>query len=378
MLVSMTVRCSQCGHESDPRYRFCGMCGAKLPPPPPPPPSEPNITREPEPIPTASVEEPIRRVSGPSFLGLADEPTSSVTYLLQDDLSESHWGRTVVLILVLGALGFAGWHWRSNVRDYVSSRLAQKPNNNQAEQASNPAGPQSDSSSETAGQSPTTISPVDNNPSTQTPPALTPNGVSTPPAPNAASSTAPTQNSPANAANSQAASAPASPAPNSQPAPGTQAKTNAAAAPGETAADPGTRGGADTVASTDAETPAPAATTKRAKPKVKEPTQTDDTSAADALEIQGERYLYGTGVPVSCDRAQRSLQAAADQGSAKADSVLGTMYATGHCVNRDSPLAYRWFARALQQDPSNTRLERDLQVLWNQMTPDERQIAMRH
>jgi len=53
------------------------------------------------------------------------------------------------------------------------------------------------------------------------------------------------------------------------------------------------------------------------------------------------------------------------------------MYATGHCVSRDLPLAYRWFAMALQHDPGNTRLQSDLQVLWNQMTADERQIAMR-
>jgi len=365
----MTVRCDQCGHESDPRYRFCGMCGAKLPPPPPP---EPVATRAAEPAPTASSEEPVRRVSGPSFLGLADEPTSSVTYLLEDDLSESHWGRTVVLLLVLLGIGFAGWHWRSNVREYVNSRLAQKPSNNQTEQANNPATAQSDSSSQTAGQSPTTISPVDNQntapaaaaPST----SATPAGSATPTAPQSA------QNSAPNGSNSPAPGAPTNPSP-SAPTAATPQAQNASAAPSETPADQGTRGG-DTVASTDTETPAPAATSKRAKPKVQEPAE-PDTSAADALEIQGERYLYGSGVPVSCDRAQRSLEAAADQGSAKADSVLGTMYATGHCVNRDSPLAYRWFARALQKDPSNARLERDLQVLWNQMSPDERQIAMR-
>jgi len=81
-------------------------------------------------------------------------------------------------------------------------------------------------------------------------------------------------------------------------------------------------------------------------------------------------------VPVDCSRAQKDLQAAAGQGNTKAYSVLGTIYATGHCTDRDLPLAYHWFAKALQQDPGNTRLQRDLQVLWSQMTPDERQIAM--
>ena len=51
------------------------------------------------------------------------------------------------------------------------------------------------------------------------------------------------------------------------------------------------------------------------------------------------------------------------------------MYATGHCVGRDLPAAYRWFARALREDPQNSRISADLQVLWRQMTPEEKQLA---
>jgi len=72
------------------------------------------------------------------------------------------------------------------------------------------------------------------------------------------------------------------------------------------------------------------------------------------------------------------LLAAAGRNNAKAQSVLGTMYATGHCIDRDLPLAYRWFGKALRQDPSNTRIEQDLKALWNQMTPDERNLALRN
>ena len=101
------------------------------------------------------------------------------------------------------------------------------------------------------------------------------------------------------------------------------------------------------------------------------------SSAGDALEAEGERYLYGTESPANCARAQRDLLAAAERSNAKGESVLGAMYATGHCVPRDLPLAYRWFAKALRQDPDNARFEGDVQILWNQMTPDERQTAMR-
>jgi TPR repeat protein len=105
----------------------------------------------------------------------------------------------------------------------------------------------------------------------------------------------------------------------------------------------------------------------------------EDSSASEgeALLTQGERYLYGTGVPQNCGRAQSSLEAAADRGSSRALSDLGSMYSTGHCVRRDLPTAYRWFVKALHQQPANNRISTDLQVLWNQMTPEEKQAAMK-
>jgi len=96
------------------------------------------------------------------------------------------------------------------------------------------------------------------------------------------------------------------------------------------------------------------------------------------LEAEGEKYLYGNGVPENCARARKNLLAAAQRSNAKAENVLGTMYATGHCATRDLPTAYRWFGRSLQKDPGNTRIEQDLKVLWNQMTPDEQKLALRY
>jgi hypothetical protein len=92
---------------------------------------------------------------------------------------------------------------------------------------------------------------------------------------------------------------------------------------------------------------------------------------------EGENYLYGRGVRADCALAQRNLLIGAQHSNAKAQTLLGAMYATGHCVTRDLPSAYRWFAKALQGDPSNSRVQRDLEVLWKQMTPEERQIAIR-
>jgi TPR repeat protein len=111
------------------------------------------------------------------------------------------------------------------------------------------------------------------------------------------------------------------------------------------------------------------------KPKIERKVPAMDASV-DALETQGENYLYGHGVEADCGRASKTLLAAAARSSAKAQSVLGTMYATGHCVTRDVPTAYRWFAKALHQDPGNIRIQRDLEVLWQQMTEEERKLAM--
>ena len=97
----------------------------------------------------------------------------------------------------------------------------------------------------------------------------------------------------------------------------------------------------------------------------------------DRLVADGEKYLYGRGVPEDCARAQRNLEIGARGSNAKAQTLLGAMYATGHCVGRDLPTAYRWFAQALHGDPGNSRVQRDLEVLWKQMTPEERQLAMK-
>jgi hypothetical protein len=101
------------------------------------------------------------------------------------------------------------------------------------------------------------------------------------------------------------------------------------------------------------------------------------STRGSTLEIDGEKYLYGDGVAPDCDRAQKDFLAAAKRSSAKAQRALGAMYATGHCAIRDLPLAYRWFARAQRQNPRNRIIEGDMRVLWNQMSPEERKLAVR-
>jgi hypothetical protein len=108
--------------------------------------------------------------------------------------------------------------------------------------------------------------------------------------------------------------------------------------------------------------------------KLPAPTAAD---TGDAAFRKGEAYLYGRGVPRNCDQAVKNLKAASAKSNAKARSAFGTMYATGHCVPRDLPTSYSWFALALRVDPNNQILEKDLSAVWNQMTPPERQMATR-
>jgi hypothetical protein len=97
--------------------------------------------------------------------------------------------------------------------------------------------------------------------------------------------------------------------------------------------------------------------------------------SGDAEFQKGTAYLYGRGVRENCDEAVKNLKAASAKFNAKARSAFGTMYATGHCVPRDLPTSYSWFALALRVDPNNQILEKDLTAVWNQMTPPERQMA---
>src|ERR1700680_3297946 len=101
MPTLMTVRCDQCGHENNPEYRFCGVCGAPLPPGVPT--WEP--TREPE-------RARVSPVGGPSFLGLGDDRSHDLDYLLDDEPSHGHGRLYLALLLLVASAGLLAWHWQ--------------------------------------------------------------------------------------------------------------------------------------------------------------------------------------------------------------------------------------------------------------------------
>lgn len=88
--------------------------------------------------------------------------------------------------------------------------------------------------------------------------------------------------------------------------------------------------------------------------------------------VLGEKYLYGRGVPQNCNQALVYFRAAAEQDNAPAMSHLGAMYASGQCVTMNRATAYSWFARAQNADPGNQWREKNMNMLWREMTPEER------
>jgi zinc-ribbon domain len=357
--TAMYVKCTHCGYDNSPEYRFCGMCGASLARPPA---VEPAPTKE-SPRPATSGNAQTENVHGPSFLGLAEDPKVEFHYLYEDEQPRSKVGLIVFLIIMLGAGGYLAYQWKNGGFPFNRSFAA---NNSGAQNSASPSevAPAQTQDQQTHIDKPMTgvgdvlpTQPEQNAQSqnAQNHAAGKPTETNIPPTDGAQQNPASPTN-PASANASQAQNGAEKPA-EKTPAPTEEAKSTR---PADVT---GTPGNASEMA-------------RSAKPTPSRAAQAATTSPDSDLELTGERYLYGNGVPQNCARAESSLRTAATHGNSKAQTVLGTMYATGHCVGRDLPTAYRWFARALHQEPQNTRVSTDLQVLWRQMTPQEKQLAM--
>lgn len=356
----MPIRCPKCGYSNDAEFRFCGMCGAALNRPyeepirskPAPPPERSSAATASAADPawasqgrrTYTEERPLPRidstakreyspVNGPSFLGLdptgaSSEPTPQ--YLLEDDEPSGHGRLFLALFLLLAVGGGLFWQWQHEGYPW------------------NPAPKQTTSS--ISGEATDASAPPSTADAAQ--PAGSPNP-------------APAKPDPSSVAEDKAAPPP--------PAAKEEKKDDASsqAQPSE-----------DKAESEPAPKPAKAAVAPaaaKAKRGIREPAPepADDPDPSEALFVDGQKYLYGSGVAEDCGRARTKLMAAANQSNSKAQSTVATMYATGHCLPRSLPSAYHWFAVALHNDRDNGRLQRDLEVIWSQMTAEEKEIALK-
>jgi len=360
------VICPKCGEDNSDNFRFCGMCGTLLEarvearrpagapvlnlplpnpsktgsaPEPPRPPVSQNASN------TASQQLP--SIGGTSMLGL-DQPGAyqpSVDSLREKSFSgldsffepeqpKTGGRRVLLLVVLLAALGGAGWWTYTNYLDATENRRPEVATSTVAQAPVEKPSPQPATKA--------TAPALDSD----SPPAATPL---------AAAPEVPSENANPNAAPDAEAKSDPDPKPlTPSPAPVARALKIAPPDKAPVKREP------HVISAEVSKSPPPAAADKGA----------EDFRKADA-------YLYGRGASENCDEAVKYLKAASAKSNAKARSTFGTMYATGHCVPRDLPTSYLWFALALRADPNNQILEKDLNAVWNQMTPPERQQATR-
>ncbi len=358
------MRCPYCGNENPDDHRFCGMCGRPIPAPTaetPLPAKEPVRHRDPEPsAPAPAYTGGIFNLGAPP-----DRPYQNLDYLLEDDEErKSNKGIIFLCILALAMVGGLGWlRWRNGGLPWLKSqtsvvKTAPAPGTPDATSNSSPAEPPTPAGTQPPQpEPPSPTAPVpDTSSSAPAPSTPAPSSATT-----AAAAPAPAANTPPHAARSDESDSSTAPAA-STPA----AESNAAApAPSNQPAEA-------------PDAPSPAEHTRAKSPSKPSP-KTPSKPAAKAPDqvTLGEQYLYGRGVPQNCERGLHYVKPAADQSNPKAMITMGALYATGHCLSRDLPTAYRFFALALRGDPDNAPLRQNAEMVWKQMTAEERKQAIR-
>ncbi len=312
--------------------------------------------------PPVSSRDTVEGLHGPSFLGLSDE--SNPDYLLEDEDGSGGARKWVfaIVVIVLAVLVVMQWRANSEVRAMGarawSAVKARATGNNQVATG--------------------TQAPAEQTAQNAQQPPVNPSANSEQPAPapsdtaNPAGSGA-TANAPATPANAGNAGNPSNPSPQQNaaappPQNSDSAKQNETAQPDDQSAEPD-QDASKARKPSDEERSAK----KPARAARKPPAAAARPDAADeAIVTRAQGYLYGRGGPKSCSMALDLLKQAAGRGNSKASSQLGAMYATGNCAPCDRASAYRWFAKAADVEPGNSYLRENMNILWREMTPQER------
>jgi hypothetical protein len=316
----MFRRCPNCDAQNNPEYRFCGMCGAALA-------AEGSGAAGPRP--PVSAVEPVSMASsasdfdsqpslaGPSFLGLT-EPSRDPVYLLEDDPPSRRWLAYLVVVLLLAGGAVLAWHWRSEGYAWRTLMANHRLLGNTANRGdATAAAPETEPKAETSKSGTGVVDPTQ------------PKNVGRQPSP------------PDRAADDRVSP---SPPPTTTEAPKEQTAFLRHA---------------------------------EATPQSEKTEGLPSAQRQSNLVAEGKSYLYGTGGRQDCVRARASLMAAAEQENTEAQTVLGAMFATGHCVPVDLPSAYRWLARAQRQDPASPLVTSNMRMVWNEMTAEQQQAATR-
>jgi hypothetical protein len=111
----------------------------------------------------------------------------------------------------------------------------------------------------------------------------------------------------------------------------------------------------------------PATAQKQKKPSPAKLAAVDTAATASSLAAPGG----------DCEKQLPSLRKAAARGDAKGKADLGLAYYVGRCVPRDLPTAYHFYALALRIAPDSPQVSAQLEAIWKQMSPAERQLALK-
>jgi hypothetical protein len=315
-------------------------------------------------------------ISGPSFLGLTDDSPSeddSADYLLEDE--EPSGGRagwyvfSLVAVAILATVGVLEWRAIKTGKlsiPFFSSSTAESPKTaDQPTTGSTPAA--------------TSPSPADtpSNPATS---AANPSSGQTgaddtkPDQLTTDHSNAPAESKPPEDGSSSSAQPDQTADAEEQPATGT---SESESTPSKAAPDKSTP--EKIVEKSAAAASVSPREEKASKPKATRPEKIEEKPdpKTNRMLIAGEKYLYGRGVRRDCNQALIYFRAAASEDNGPAMSHLGAMYASGNCVRIDRATAYSWFVRAQEADPGNEWISRNLNMLWRDMSSQERAAVSR-
>jgi hypothetical protein len=264
--------------------------------------------------------EPHPSVAGPSFLGLAGPARDTGdSYLLEDEPGTKHRLLYLALILLVVTGTIFAWRWRGQGHAWSALMASRQMMETEA--------------------TPARTDPVSVTPDAQ-----------------------------------QAAASGQNPAPSISPSPNkTEPQSSPAPVVGETQSGASPRSEARSeeirdLKSTSSSEPVRAVAVERETPMVA-------AQPTDKLAEEGQAFLYGTGGKADCGRARADLFMAAERDNPRAQSLLGTMFATGHCVTADLPTAYHWLSRAQRQDPANRRTAGMMRIVWGEMSADQQQAT---
>ena len=412
--------CTQCGHINPATNKFCGNCGNGLVSLFDAPPSKtvdnrkvvdpgtvtmPDLTDAASPKPEATPlrpqvvtreaprsvmaepraveprqtlrEGPVAPISGPSFLGLSSDPTATADYLLADEEPRKGGAfRFLMMLAIIALIVVGGLEWRA-IRKMVAEQGARLQSSPTTEQAPPPA-----SSSDATGPAANAPQPGAVAPGTASPQTATggdiqqqhplvemdlpPQGQQAAQPQQTVPGAVPAANQAAPAQQNTQPAAPANSAPSSNSTAQPQSEPEGPTASVKPNAAPRVQRASET----------PGKTLSASIPKpVQEPPKEKLDPAKDPDVLRAEKYLYGPSR--NCVAARSLLEQAAGRQNPSAMSHLGAMYATGQCVSADKTIAYIWFSRAYDVNPENQWLEKNLTMLWRDMSSSERQVVLK-